>query len=1077
MSKSILVLEENSVVHGLVASALEMDGLTIHHEFNPDNYVERVRALSPDLVLISNADQRSGYRVCRTLKAGANGDPVPLVLLANSGDVLDSAELRDLRVDGVIRKPFEASDLQQQVSKHLNMIDLIGSAYEFRKSQSLAEEGLNPLDKMEVLDPDILGLLHEDEGDAGPVPEVDFSEELRGEPPPTLVMDVAPPEPPGWEQVGAEDLAVDEAAASFAAEPPLSDEEAGLDELGPADLLEEDTPEEVEYAPEGFDQPLDEGEPGAAGEPPLDQVEVEFEGEEEADLSALEGEEDLDLSVLEEQAAAAAAEPPRADDGLTLPPAIRRMMEMKPIFSREPEPPAEPAPEEEELTDLSGDLQTLTAFDLGDEFEEGEGELEAEGAAAEAEWQPPAEDDLPPPAGEPGEEALGGGEELPPLDLEEEALPPLAAEPAEEELPPLDLEEAELPPLEPGEEELPPLDAEGYGLEDEELAGLPPLEEEPSVAEAEAAEADADYGLEDEELAGLPPLDEEPPPAWEEETPTDDVFEGEDDVDEARVLDALQADAETAAAEETGGFDEPFGDEEDDRLAALETAELEAEVLPAGLEEEEDLALEEDEESLLLASLGDDDFSAERFDYDEMRPAVDAAAADAERESLTAQQEAAVAREHQDELRGLEADSSGFIAEEDIDEGDLDADAELGEAEEEEVEESWEGTMAAEVLAEEALEAVDAIIADEEAAAGEAMDLEAGDLSEELTDVELEEIDEQRAAPTAELEELGEPEALSSEAEEAPDAETLAALRDDAELTHPAFVAGEPEDVAELPEEEWLVMDFGPEEEQASAEDGRGEGEVPPVEAMMGPLGRGPWEPEADELGFTGEEAEEALPGGEEVELGFTGEDEDEVPPGMELTAEEVDAFAAGVEQDFGPEEVSPEEELVADLIADAEAEAAPLDEEEEGDDLDVTGALGSSFEDEFAALRAEIEANPEGERLDDILREREVQAAAEELEFDIPQHENTFTRAMGITDLPGLEPRPEAAAPAEPESPREHEPWSATPAPAGSLLDQEERARLSALLDEIITVSVRKAVQEEMPRLMERLMRENPTA
>jgi len=43
----------------------------------------------------------------------------------------------------------------------------------------------------------------------------------------------------------------------------------------------------------------------------------------------------------------------------------------------------------------------------------------------------------------------------------------------------------------------------------------------------------------------------------------------------------------------------------------------------------------------------------------------------------------------------------------------------------------------------------------------------------------------------------------------------------------------------------------------------------------------------------------------------------------------------------------------------------------------------------------------------------------------------------------------------------------------SGSLLDEATKARLSQVLDEIISVSVRKAVREEMPRLMERMAHE----
>jgi hypothetical protein len=51
--------------------------------------------------------------------------------------------------------------------------------------------------------------------------------------------------------------------------------------------------------------------------------------------------------------------------------------------------------------------------------------------------------------------------------------------------------------------------------------------------------------------------------------------------------------------------------------------------------------------------------------------------------------------------------------------------------------------------------------------------------------------------------------------------------------------------------------------------------------------------------------------------------------------------------------------------------------------------------------------------------------------------------------------------------------PRSAAMHSALSGLDDQLRARLSAVLDEVITSSVRRAVQEEMPRLIEQLEKE----
>jgi CheY-like chemotaxis protein len=389
INKSILVLEENSVVHGLVASALDVDGLTLHHEFNPAKYVDRARNLKPDLILVSNADQFNNYSICRQLKTGPGGGP-PLVLLANSRDALDAARLRDLRVDGVVRKPFEASDLQEQVSKHLRLPDLVGAAYEYRQSQSAREAMFDPLAQLEVLDEETVTMMKTTgAGIATPVPEVDFSAELSDE-------------AASAESAATEDLMaarMTEAAAVYREERgiltetrtertvermlegaqsplPLADfddsdlaqfppaegetlleastfeqedlsqpfpgmragEEDHFEELGVEDLLDEESLEEsgqLALAAE-IGKPPEQAPPLELRPSALDQIDVELSA---ADLTVqaaarLEPEPD-DMTLFEHEFEPPAPATPRPVDE-TIPLAVRRMLEMQPVFK----PPA-----------------------------------------------------------------------------------------------------------------------------------------------------------------------------------------------------------------------------------------------------------------------------------------------------------------------------------------------------------------------------------------------------------------------------------------------------------------------------------------------------------------------------------------------------------------------------------------------------------------------------------------------------------------------------------------------------------------------------------------------------------------
>ena len=870
MNKSILILEENSTIHSLITSALDIDGLTLHHEFNPSNYVERSRSLMPDLILMGNPDQQANYAFCRELQQGTESADVPVVLLANSKETLDSGLLKELRVAGVIRKPFEASDLQQQVNKHLDLVDLIGSAYEYRKAGSAREEGINPLAGMEALEPEVLEmLLGAGEGGAADqaVPQPESGDEVGGGEEEILLdeemlaegldpgnafekVEASGDIPPPTEALAGEAPSLGEDFSESAT--PLEEE---LEELGAADLLEEDTPEDAALEPSQFDETLA-GQP-AEGEPvALDNVEVEI-SESDVDYAALDEElaqGEVGLFESEVSAPPEAGPPPVGED---IPPAVQRMMDLRPVFSVEGEeaPPAKGG--EEQVTFISGeeDLEFMA-------------------------------------------EELG---QLDEIVLKDE------------------------PQFDHGEEASPGVEAE---------VEIPP---EVQALVEEDAEAEGEDGFQEELL-------------------------GEEEIDENKILEALEADATTVAAQEEPEKLEDSGFDSDQAL--LEELENAPDFSPAESEPEgsEDLVIDQDEEAMMLSALEEDETFRKTF---EAAPEVAMGATPAP-------------------------------AEEEIPEEAVDF--ELEELEEE--------------------------------SAGEVIELESGDLVE-------------------------------------PESDTI-------ELPPP--VKEKPPAAAETADE---FADF----------------ELPPLDEELeeGSSGEGT----AAEPGATA--AESASPGSEtwtdlpaEERLEILAEEplegEDPTFDTAESEGGEFDNGEAGLqreERESVEETTFPEmesaEEVAFEITEESETVAAASGEQEEN--LEVPVDEGDFFAD-LESLREEITANPEGEILSDLLAEDEIAASAADLEFTIPQHENTFSRAIGISELPGEQPdEPEAAAlptqPAAAPPPEPPEPSLERVATTTGgelplrLLDDEMKAKLAEVLEEIISRSVRKAMKEELPRLMESLSKD----
>jgi CheY-like chemotaxis protein len=76
----------------------------------------RLRDFDPDLILVDVAmPTKSGYEICEFVKASLGHLHTRVVLLAGAQETVDEHEARRVHVDGVLKKPFEASLMLQTV--------------------------------------------------------------------------------------------------------------------------------------------------------------------------------------------------------------------------------------------------------------------------------------------------------------------------------------------------------------------------------------------------------------------------------------------------------------------------------------------------------------------------------------------------------------------------------------------------------------------------------------------------------------------------------------------------------------------------------------------------------------------------------------------------------------------------------------------------------------------------------------------------------------------------------------------------------------------------------------------------
>ena len=150
MSQLILVLEENPEIQSLIAASLKASAISVTQESNPDLFVQQALNLEPDLILLSNSGGDQNYKNCREIRKDPQLKNIPIILLVNPKDELDEKIISELGIDGLLRKPFEASMLQEQLSQFVTLDDNFGiepdnEGEDFKIDMSLIDNQLNDI--------------------------------------------------------------------------------------------------------------------------------------------------------------------------------------------------------------------------------------------------------------------------------------------------------------------------------------------------------------------------------------------------------------------------------------------------------------------------------------------------------------------------------------------------------------------------------------------------------------------------------------------------------------------------------------------------------------------------------------------------------------------------------------------------------------------------------------------------------------------------------------------------------------------------------------------------------------------
>ncbi len=115
MAKIVVIDDEQDIVDVLVYN-LEAAGHEVVSATTGRSGVETVNSVRPDLVVLDlMLPDISGTEVCRTLRTGASGKQLPILMLSARGEEIDRVVGFEIGADDYVTKPFSVRELLLRV--------------------------------------------------------------------------------------------------------------------------------------------------------------------------------------------------------------------------------------------------------------------------------------------------------------------------------------------------------------------------------------------------------------------------------------------------------------------------------------------------------------------------------------------------------------------------------------------------------------------------------------------------------------------------------------------------------------------------------------------------------------------------------------------------------------------------------------------------------------------------------------------------------------------------------------------------------------------------------------------------
>lgn len=138
MSKTILIIEDETAIADTLSYALSTEGFTAHHVTLGQTALDLLQAKSLDqlalIVLDVGLPDMNGFEVCRKLRQFTN---VPLIFLTARSEEVDRIVGLEIGADDYVTKPFSPRELAARIRAILRRVDSASRAEIYSENASL----------------------------------------------------------------------------------------------------------------------------------------------------------------------------------------------------------------------------------------------------------------------------------------------------------------------------------------------------------------------------------------------------------------------------------------------------------------------------------------------------------------------------------------------------------------------------------------------------------------------------------------------------------------------------------------------------------------------------------------------------------------------------------------------------------------------------------------------------------------------------------------------------------------------------------------------------------------------------